>query len=119
MTGPSPAPMAIALKIDVEWGEASDMHHWELFLQDQDGVQVVFETPEGPQPVEVRGDFQVGTPIGVPEGASVPVNLAVNLGPLPLKPGERFSWRLMIDGVGHEDWGASFTTRTIADPSVA
>ncbi|MGC8464820.1 MAG: DUF6941 family protein [Acidimicrobiales bacterium] len=115
VTGPGVSPMAIALKIDVEWGETSAEHHWELFLQDQDGSPIFFETPEGPQAVEVRGDFQVGDPVGIPLGASIPVNLAVNLGPLPLPPGSSFSWRLTIDGQSEEGWVASFSTREAPD----
>lgn len=111
MTGPGVSPMAIALKLDVAWGETSEMHHWELFLQDEDGNPVFFDSPEGPQAVEVRGDFQVGEPVGVPLGSDIPVNLAVNLGPLPLPPGSRYSWRLTIDGESKEEWAAAFSTR--------
>jgi len=39
------------------------------------------------------------------------VALAVNLGPLPLEPGNRFTWRLTIDGNVEEDWALGFTTR--------
>lgn len=39
MTGPDPVPSAIALKIDVGWHEAEAPHHWELFLEDADGVR--------------------------------------------------------------------------------
>ena len=45
------------------------------------------ETPEGSQPVEVRGEFTVAHPDGVPEGTPIDVALAVNLGPIPLRPG--------------------------------
>jgi hypothetical protein len=111
MIGPAPTPSAIALKIEVGWNEAEIPHHWELFLQDQDGADVTVETPEGPRPVEVRGDFQVGRPPGVPEGSPVDVTLAINLGPLPLQPASRFTWRLTIDGESDEAWTLSFSTR--------
>ncbi len=116
VTGPGLSPMAIAMKLDIAWGEAPDAHHWELFLQDRDGTQVNVETPEGPQPIEVRGDFQIGTPSGVPLGSDIPVNLAVNLGPLPLAPGGRFRWQLSIDGNENPEWIAEFSTRAQADP---
>ncbi len=48
------------------------------------------ETPEGSQPVEVRGEFTVAHPPGVPEGSPIDVALAVNLGPIPLAPGTRY-----------------------------
>ncbi len=61
--------------------------------------------------MEVRGEFSVGRPQGVPEGSPIDVALAVNLGPLPMTPGTRYSWRMSIDGDSHPDWILSFTTR--------
>jgi hypothetical protein len=111
MTGPDPVPSAIALKIDVDWHEAEVPHHWELFLEDADGRPVMVETAEGSQPVEVRGEFTVTHPPGVPEGSPIDVALAVNLGPIPLAPGTRFVWRLMIDGEALAGASLGFTTR--------
>jgi hypothetical protein len=115
LTGPDPMPSAIALKIDVGWHEADVPHHWELYLEDADGRPVMVEGPEGAQPVEVRGEFQVAKPTNVPPGTPVDVSLVVNLGPLPLAPGHRFTWRLSIDGDSREDWSLSFTTRPARD----
>jgi hypothetical protein len=111
LIGPDPTPTAIAMKVDVEWTEVDRSHHWELFLVDADGQPVIAETPEGPQPIEVRGDFEVARPDAVPAGSPVDVALALNFGPLPLLPGNRYSWRLVIDGVTEEDWVLPFTTR--------
>jgi hypothetical protein len=111
LIGPDPTPTAIAMKVDVEWTEVDRSHHWELFLVDADGQPVVAETPEGPQPIEVRGDFEVARPDAVPAGSPVDVALALNFGPLPHSPGNRYSWRLVIDGVTEEDWVLPFTTR--------
>ncbi len=111
MTGPDPVPSAIALKIDVGWHEAESAHHWELFLEDADGRPVLVDTPDGEHPVEVRGEFTVGRPPGIPEGSPIDVALAVNLGPLPLTPGTRYTWRMAIDGESHTDWVLGFTTR--------
>ncbi len=111
MTGPDPVPSAVALKIDVDWGEAGQPHHWELFLEDADGRPVMLDTPEGAQPVEVRGEFTVAHPPGVPEGSPIDVALAVNLGPIPLATGTRFAWRLMIDGEALPGATLGFTTR--------
>jgi hypothetical protein len=71
MTGPDPVPSAVALKIDVDWHEAETSHHWELFLEDADGRPVFMETPDGTQPVEVRGE-----PGPDPPGPRHPVRLA-------------------------------------------
>jgi len=50
----------------VDWHEFNSSHHWELFLEDADGQPVCFDTPDGPQPIEVRGDFSAVAPDGVP-----------------------------------------------------
>jgi hypothetical protein len=117
LSGPDPMPSAVALKIDVDWTEARAPHHWELFLVDEDGQPVFVETPEGPKPMEVRGDFNVERPDTVPEGSPIDVALAVNFGPLPLQPGSRFTWRLMIDGDSENDWVLAFSTRPAHDPA--
>jgi hypothetical protein len=117
LIGPDPAPSAVALKIDVDWNEAEPVHHWELFLLDEDGAPAMAETPMGPAPIEVRGDFQVTRPGSVPAGSPIDVALAVNFGPLPLRPATSYSWRLTIDGDAEEDWLLAFSTRPAAPPS--
>ena len=111
VTGPEPAPSAIAIKIEVDWHEAAEEHHWELFLVDADGREVTVETPQGPQMIEIRGDFEVGRPDGVPAGSPIDLPLAINLGPLPLAPASRYTWRLTVDGETNEAWSLGFTTR--------
>lgn len=111
LVGPDPMPSAVAMKIDVDWTEAGAPHHWELYLVDADGQAVLVETPEGPRPMEVRGDFEVGRPENLPDGSPIDVALAVNFGPLPLQPGGRFTWRLTVDGESEPDWMLAFSTR--------
>jgi len=111
ITGPDPVPSAVAIKVGVDWHEFNTDHHWELFLEDADGQLVRFETPEGMQSIEVRGDFSATEPQGVPVGTPVDVPIAVNFGPIPLSPGSRFTWRLVIDGDSLPGADASFTTR--------
>ena len=115
VTGPDPTPSGIAIKLDVEWSELDLPHHWELFLVDQDGKEIIVETPEGPQPIEMRGDFQIGRPTGVPEGIPISLPLAFNLGPLPLPPDGRYTWRLSMDGHANADWELAFTTRPASE----
>jgi hypothetical protein len=115
VTGPDPVPSAVALKIDVDWHEAGMPHHWELFLEDADGRPVLVETPEGTQPVEVRGEFTVAQPPGVPEGSPIDVALAVNLGPVPLEAATRFVWRLTVDGHELPNAQLGFSTRPRAE----
>lgn len=111
VTGPDPVPSAVAVKVSVDAHEFDVNHHWELFLEDADGRLVQFETPEGMQAIEVRGDFSASEPIGVPLGTPVDVPIAVNFGPIPLAPGQRFTWRMVIDGESLPGATASFTTR--------
>ncbi|MGH9104222.1 MAG: DUF6941 family protein [Acidimicrobiales bacterium] len=109
--GPEPTASAIALKMAVEGGEIDGEHEWQLALLDEAGQGVVIETPEGPHPAEVQGEFRVRRPDGLPEGSPVDVALAVNLGPLPLQTGQRFAWRLTVDGRTEAGWTLPFATR--------
>lgn len=111
VTGPDPAPSAIAIKVDVDWHEADRSHHWELYLVDADGRPVLVDTEQGSHPIEVRGDLEVARPDDVPEGIPLEVPLAINFGPLPLPPGNRYTWRLAIDGETDAAWSLSFSTR--------
>lgn len=111
IVGPDPAPSAIAMKFDVAWHETDIPHHWELHLEDADGRPVMIDTPDGSHPLEGRGDFQVARPAMAPEGTPADVAMAINLMPLQLAPGNRYIWRLTIDGESHEDWALSFTVR--------
>jgi hypothetical protein len=113
LSGPEPVPSAVAIKVEVDVHEFERIHHWELFLEDADGGLVQFESPEGPQTIEIRGDFSATAPEGVPAGTPVDVPIAVNLGPIPLTPNSRFTWRLVIDGESLTGATASFTTRPL------
>ena len=79
----------------------------------------MMETAEGTQPVEVRGEFTVSQPPGIPEGSPIDVALAVNLGPHPAGPGTRFAWRLTIDGESLPGASLGFTTRPRARADAA
>lgn len=113
LSGPDPVPSAVAIKVEVDTHEFERMHHWELFLEDADGQLVQFDSPEGVQTIEIRGDFSASAPDGVPVGTPVDVPIAINLGPIPLTPNSRFTWRLVIDGEALDGSTASFTTRPI------
>ena len=112
LTGPEPAPMALAVKIEVPWDRANIKHRWRLELLDEDGAPVeVVATPEGgTQPLRIEGEFEAGRPPGLKPGTPLDVALALNLAPLPLPGGGRFVWRLGIDG-WDEDWHVAFSTR--------
>ncbi len=115
VTGPQPTPAGIAIKIEVTANEFDRNHHWELFLEDADGALVLLDTPEGPQSLEVRGDFVATAPTDAMPGTPVIVPMGINFGPLPLTPGQRFTWRLVVNGESLEGSSASFSTRPMSD----
>ena len=109
--GPDPVASAIAIKIDVDLHETDSSHFWVLYLEDTDGRPVMIDTTEGSKPLEVSGEFQVGRPSTVPAGTPADMAMAIGLPPLPLAPGNRFIWRLSIDGNTEDDWTLPFTVR--------
>ncbi len=116
ITGPAPAPSALALLIEVPWTETNKRHRLLLTLQDQDGRTVELPTPMGVKPMEVSTEFEVGRPPGSEPGAPLSVPLALALGPLPLTPGSRYVWQCSIDGNAKEEWRVSFSTRPTQGP---
>lgn len=116
VTGPDPAPSAIALKLDVPWDLTNQPIEIHLRLVTQDGAPVLQGGPEGPVPVEVSARLEVGRPVGIPAGTPIDAPLAVNLPALPLAPGGRYSWVLDIDGQHEEDWHLTFSTRPAPAP---
>jgi hypothetical protein len=111
MTGPNPAPFALALLFEVPWDRANERHLFTLELLDADGRQVAAPGPEGPQPVALEAAFEVGRPVGMRPGTPITAPFALNLGPQPLQPGERYEWRLTVDGETREDWRVGFEMR--------
>ena len=105
------APSAIAIKLDVPWDRTNRPLELRLRLVGQDGEPVLVPGPEGPQPVEIVGNAEVGRPSGLAQGADVDFPLAFQIGPLPLRPGRRYEWLLDIDGETQEDWRLTFSTR--------
>ena len=115
-TGPEPSPQAIAMRFDVAGTELGTSHHWELFLEDQDGQPVVLDQPDGTSvPIEVRGDFEVPKSRDIVAGVPVSVPVALHFGPLPIAPGGRYNWRLLVDGETDESWRVSFSTRALPE----
>lgn len=115
VTGPDPAPFALAIKIEVPWDQTNIAHRFTLQLVDSDGQPVTVESPNGPQPLLVDAGFEVGRPPGLKPGTPIDVPIALNFAPVPLAPGNRYEWRLDIDGASDEDWRVAFSTR----PAVA
>jgi hypothetical protein len=117
ITGPTPTPMAIALKLEVPWDRTNEHHTLLLELVDEDGTPVLVADEHGEQvPLQVSGEFEAGRPPGIKPGTPIDSALAVNFGPLQLEGGRRYQWRLSIDGDTDEDWSLGFSTRP-AEPA--
>lgn len=117
LIGPDPTPMAIVLKIDVPWDQANVRHSLKLALLDDDGKPFIVPTPTGDRPVELTADFEAGRPPGLKPGTPLGVPLAINIGPLPLKPDTGYVWQCSVDDHTAEDWRLPFTTRPAQQPS--
>lgn len=113
LTGPMPTPSAIALKIEVPRDLAARRHDIVLELLNADGQPVRLPAPPDgqEQPVRLEGQFETGIPPGLIVGTPIDAVLALNINPLPLPPGARYTWRLSIDGDTREEWQVSFSTR--------
>ncbi len=109
VTGPDPSPSSIVIKLNVDRHEVERVHHWELVLEDADGQPV--RVGQELQPIEIRGEFSVGQPNGVPDGAPVDFPIALGIPPLELAPSSRFQWRLFIDGDTLPGATVAFSTR--------
>lgn len=108
-TGPAPAPMAFAIKIEVPWVDANRKHQLCLALVDEDGHAVMVPTPTGDQPIVIQSEFEVGRPTGLIVGTPLDLAIGINLAPLPLQPGRRYVWRCLINDEMREE--VSFSVR--------
>lgn len=95
--GPDPSPFAIALLIEVPWDETSRRHELKVDIVDADGQPLVVPTPTGEQAFHIVAHFDVGRPPGSVQGRSFMVPVAMNLTPLPFRPGQGYVVRASID----------------------
>lgn len=85
---------SVVALIKVGWNEANRPVDFVLRLTDGDGAVVHVPGPTGTQPLEIAGKLEVGRPAGLPEGSEIDASFVVPLQPLPLTPGQRYTWRL-------------------------
>ena len=77
ITGPNPAPFALAALIELPWTEAGTTHTARFELIDSEGVPVELPTPNGDEPLSIEVEFGVSAGFGVPKGtplvATIPI----------------------------------------------
>ncbi len=116
--GPQPAPMALALLIEVPWTDTNRKHTASLTLNDGDGNPYLVDTPKGKDGLRIEAQFEVGRPPGLKPGTPLVVPLAINLPPLQLKPDTSYVWKLALDGKSEDGWKRGFYTRPAPPPVI-
>lgn len=111
VTGPAPAPMALAGILELDWDEANAPKALRIELLTEDGGPVVVPTPEGDRPLVIETSVEVGRPPGTRPGSLFNVPIAINIGLLPIPPGAGYVWRFWIGGETRDDWRLPFSTR--------
>ena len=103
------------------WNQAADNHTFRLDLLDIDGHPVLSDNDEGEQqPIFVEGGFATGIPAGHTPGLPLDGTFAISFPHgLPLAPGQRYEWRLTIDGRTEDGWYLGFNTRPAAADALA
>ena len=106
-TGPVIGPMALAILVSVPWTETNAPHNFRVEMVDVDGQPIRVDN----DPVLIEGTLEVGRPPGHPAGTPINIPLAFNIPSLALPAGQRFVWRVSIDGTSREEWEVAFNTR--------
>jgi hypothetical protein len=97
VTGPLPSAHAVVVLIKVGWSETNRPHDFVLRLTDADANPVSVPSPAGSQVLEFRGQLEAGRQPGIPEGSEIDASFVVQLQPVPLTGGQRYTWRLEIN----------------------
>lgn len=97
MIGTPTAPHAVALLVQVPWDRANEKLPVRIELLDEDGKPVRVSDEEDAPGLFGESELEVGRPPGVTRGSPLSAAFALNVAPLPLKPG-RYEWRATVDG---------------------
>jgi hypothetical protein len=110
--GPGPAPMAIAVILEVPPSEARRKHTWSIVLVDQNGEPALLPADGQKSTVVIHGEIQrIRDRKSPPTDEPVSLRFVINMAPLPLEPGSSYAWRLSIDNKTRKDWQIPFRTR--------
>ena len=108
-------PTAIAMVVGVPWDQTNRRIDFQLDLRHADGNPVQrLDSADDVNPVpniQVRGQLEVGRPLGLAQGAHVDWPIAIPLPPWRLPPVARLIWHLTLHGVARHDWTLPFQTR--------
>jgi hypothetical protein len=108
-TCPTPtAQHVLIVFVEVAWSEIGAEFPIRAELVDGDGNRVA-QTEQSTINARRHPVHPAGTPVTIPFIATVP--------PLNLTVGQRYQWRVTIDGEMHEDWLAGFTVTESAAQS--
>lgn len=100
-TSPSPTPQHVLIVfVEVGWSEIGTSFPIRAELVDGDGARVA-QTEQNVINARRHPVHPEGTAVTIPFIATIP--------PLKLTAGQRYQWRVSIDGEMHEDWLAGFT----------
>jgi hypothetical protein len=101
-----PTPFAVCGWVAVPWELMDQAHQGQLKLVDADGQ--TYRLPDG-QPLQLPPDnFSVQRLPGIRPGMAENHFFMVQIGGLPLNPGQRYVWELWINGKTHDDWRLPF-----------
>src|SRR5947209_1850058 len=73
VTGPGPAPFALAALIEFPWGATGENHTARFELVTDEGVPVNVTTEDGEQPLFIEAEFPVAAAPGVRRGTPLTV----------------------------------------------
>lgn len=105
-TTPTPVPQhSLIIFVEVNWSELGRSFPIRAELVDGDGKPVA-QTADGVINARRHAVHPEGTPVTIPFIATIPT--------LNLDAGQRYQWRVTIDGEMHEDWLAGFTVTAAA-----
>ena len=98
ITGPGPAPSAVALVFEVPWDMANTAIKFKVQLLTTDEAPVIQQGPIGEVPVEAEGQIEVGRPAGIKRGSELNAPFAFAVPPLVLQPDTRYQWVITVEG---------------------
>jgi hypothetical protein len=93
---PTP-PMALVFMLDVDWGQTNLPFNIDITLEDDDGQNVLVQTPSGMAPLAIHAEGEVGRPPGTPAGTKIrmPLTITISSG-ITLVPGHSYSWKAKV-----------------------